>query len=143
MSWLSHAILSLKHGLHRKFIYRTVRSIAKTQLRTFYAGQSRFPNLSDEELYFHTIMSRPGYTEESTRQILERAKSSVQWRQDAPLRLLDVVHALVLEEVPMELDSVVRENIKSRFDYFDDQPRTEMSYSTYYEIVCEIDLFPN
>lgn len=138
MSWLSHAILGLMHRLNRKLIYRKVRSIAKTQLRTFYVVRSRFPNLSDEELYFHTIMLRPGYTEESTRQILERAKSSVQWRQDAPLRLLDVVHTLVLEEMSMDLDSVVKENIESRYDYFDDQPTTEMSYSTYYEIVCEI-----
>ena len=133
MHWFSRVMRYLQHRLYRKFIYRTVRSIAKTQLLTFYAVQSSFPNLSDEELYYHTIMTRPGYTEEAARQVLEEAKQGVE-----PLRFREVVHALVLEEVPMELDSVVRENMKSRFDYFDDHPTTEMSYSTYYEIVCEI-----
>ena len=89
--------------------------------------------MPSEELYYHTISSRPGYTEVTSRKILEDAK-----RHHDPLRLRDVVHALVLEEVPMELDSVVRESIESRYDYFNDQPRTEMVYSTFYEIVCEI-----
>ena len=133
MSWLSRAILSLKHRFLRTFIFRTVKSIAKTQLRSFYAVQSRFPNLPNEELYYHTIMSRPGYTEETARQILEDAK-----RHDAPLRLRDVVHALVMEEVPMELDPVLRWNIESRYDLSDDPSTTEMSFSTYHEIVCDI-----
>lgn len=133
MSWLARAILSLNHRLHRRFIYRTVRSIAKTQLRTFYAVQSSFPNLSDEELYCHTIMTRPGYAEEIAKQVVENAKQGI-----GTLRFRNVVHALVLEEVPMELDSVVRENIKSRFDLTDNPPTTEMSFSSYYGIVCEI-----
>ena len=81
---------------------------------------------------------RPGYTEKIGRQVVENAKQGI-----GLLGLRNVVHALVLEEVPMELDSVVRENIQSHIDYFDDQPRTEMSYSRYHEIVCEIDIFPN
>lgn len=107
--------------------------MAKTQLRTFYALQGRFPNLPNEELYYHTIMTRPGYTEETTRQILDDAK-----RHDTPLRLRDVVNALVLEEVPMELDPVVRQNIKSPFNYSDDPITLEESFSSYYEIVCDI-----
>ena len=133
MSWLSRAILSLKHRFFRTFIFRTVKSIAKTQLRSFYAVQSRFPNLPNEELYYHTIMSRPGYTEETVRQILEDAK-----RHDAPLRLRNVVHALVMEEVAWEFDPFVSSSIESRFEVGGHPARTESSFSSYYEIVCEI-----
>ena len=85
MSWLSRVSLSLKHRLHRKYIFHTVKSMAKTQLRTFYALQGRFPNLPNEELYYHTIMTRPGNTEEAAKQVLEDAK-----QYGDPLRCLSV-----------------------------------------------------
>ena len=133
MPWLSRVIRSLQRKLIRKLVFRTVKATAKKQLLAFYAVQSKFPNMSKEELYHHAIRTRPRYTEEATNQILEIAK-----QVGKPLRFRDVVHALVMEEMPMEFDSMVRSNIESRYNLADKSPANQMSFSTYYEIVCDI-----
>ena len=89
--------------------------------------------MSKEELYYQAIRTRPRYTEEATSQILEIAK-----QVGKPLRFRNVVHALVMEEMPMEFDSMVRSNIESRYNLADKSPANQMSFSTYYEIVCDI-----
>ena len=136
MRWLSRVTLNIKYRFFRKQIFRTVLSIAKTQLRTFYAVKNRFPNLPNEELYFHTLMTRPGYTEGDVRQILDSAVEMT--RDNEPLRLHHVVHALVMEEIPMEMDPIVKRNIESKFQW-DSNGRTNWkTYSSCYEIVLEI-----
>ena len=133
MPWFSQVIRRLQHKLIRKLVFRTVKATAKKQLLAFYAVQSKFPNMSNEELYSHAIRTRPGYTEETTNQILEIAR-----QVNKPLRFRDVVHALVMEEVPIEFDSVMRSNIESRYNLADKSLANQMSFSTYYEIVCNI-----
>ena len=136
MRWLSRVILNLKYRFFRKQIFRTVKSIAKTQLRTFYAVKNRFPNLANEELYFRTIMTRPGYSEEDVRQILESAVEMT--RDNEPLRFQHVVHALVMEEIPMEMDPIVKRNIESKFQWDSNGTLNWRTYTNCYEIVLEI-----
>ena len=133
MPWFSGIIRSLQHKLIRKLVFRTVKATTKKQLLAFYAVQSKFPNMSNEELYYRAIRTRPGYTAETTNQILEIAK-----QVGEPLRFRDVVHALAMEEVPIEFDSMVRSNIESRYNLDDKSPANQMSFSTYYEIICDI-----
>lgn len=133
MRWLSRTILNLKYRFFRKQIFRTVNSISNTQLRTFYAVKNKFPNLPNEELYFHTLMTRPGYTEEDVQQIVEIAKP----RDNEPLRLHHVVGALVMEEIPWEMDPIVRRPIESRFQWDSGGTLNWRTYSSCYEIVLE------
>ena len=133
MPWFSRVIRSLQHKLIRKLVFRTVKATARKQLLAFYAVQSKFPNMSKEELYYHAISTRPGYNAETTNQILEIAK-----QVGEPLRFRDVVHALVMEEAPIEFDSMVRSNIESRYNWDNKSLANQMSFSTYYEIVCDI-----
>lgn len=134
MRWLSRAILNLKYRFFRKQIFRTVESIAKTQLRTFYAVKNEFPNLANEELYFRTLMTRPGYTEEDVRQIVEIAKPG----DNKPLRLHHVVHALVMEELPWEMDVIVQRPIESRFQWDSDGTLNWRTYTSCHAILLEI-----
>ena len=136
MRWLSRAILNLKYRFFRKQIFRTVESIAKTQLRTFYAVKNKFPNLPNEKLYFHTLMTRPGYTEGDVRQILDSAVEMT--RNNEPLRLHHVVHALVMEEIPMEMEPIVQRPIESRFQWDSDGTLNWRTYTSCHAIVLEI-----
>ena len=136
MRWLSHAILNLKYRFFRRLIFRTVKSMAKTQLRTFYAVKNRLPNLPNEELYFYTILTRPRYTEEDVRQILEHA--TVTKGDSEPLRLHDVVFALVMEEIPMEMDPIVKRPIESRFQWDNNAGTNWRTFSSCSEIVWDI-----
>lgn len=136
MRWLLRTILNLKYRFFRKQIFRTVESIAKTQLRTFNAVKNKFPNLANEELYFRTLMTRPGYTEEDVRQILEDAVEMT--RDKEPVRLHHVVHALVMEELPWEMDPIVRRPIESRFQWDSDGTLNWRTYTSCHAIVSEI-----
>ena len=123
----------MKRWFFRKFVFRTAKGIAKRQLRAFYALRNKFPNMSNEELYYCVIRTRPKYTEEMANQIIEIAK-----QEGEPLQFRDVVHALVMEETPMELDSIVRSPTESRYNFNSDSELNEKTFTTYYEIVDSI-----
>ena len=124
-----------RHKRLRKRIFRIATGTAKACLLSFYAVSNEFPDVSNEELYKLVLKCRPGYTEEKINSILETAGSE----RSEPLRFVDVVLAVVMEEMPWELDPIIGTPAKSRYTFEDGpEPKLEEIFSTYYEIVASI-----
>lgn len=73
------------------------RSIAKTQVISLSAVKEKYPNLSQEEQYFNALITRPGYTEETIKGIINSTKESAEKRGDV-LKFNEVVLQLVMIE---------------------------------------------
>lgn len=124
-----------RHKRLRKRIFRVATRTAKACLLSFYAVLNECPDVPNEESYKLALKCRPGYTEERINSVLETARSE----RSEPLRFVDVVLAVVTEEMPWEFDSIVGTPLKSRYTFEDGpEPKLEETFITYYEIVASI-----
>ena len=131
VSWLYR----WRHKRLRKRIFRVATGTAKACLLSFYAVSNEFPDVPNEKLYKLALKCRHGYTEEKISSILETARSE----RNEPLRFVDIVLAVVTEEIPWEFDGIVGTPLKSRYTFEDGpEPRLEETFSTYYEIIISI-----
>ena len=117
----------------RKNTYKNVERTAKICLNSYHTSASIYPNATREELYKMVLRSRQ-YTEEKIKYIMTEAKSL-----SDVVSLSNVVHLVVMEEMPMEYDSIVQTPPKSKYDIFEDTDlKLVETYRSLYEIVCKI-----
>ena len=126
------------HKWKRKRIYKFVKKKLDNLLSSYYRCKEISPYSSKEELYLCALMTFDNdmnamVAGEILKESLETAE-----RIGTPFNLRVVAHTLVTFGMPMELDRIVKQNTKSRFVVGEPEPKSEETFTSYYEIIHKI-----
>lgn len=131
---------NLKLKFWRKRIYNSVKRTAKVCLISYYGFSEQYPNATSKEIYRFVLKSR-GITEQHP--MYEHYERLIQ-ESDS---FIDIVHSIVSDEIPSELDSLIKTSTKSAYEYTLDGKRDLHgkrlgkpweTYATIYEILHEV-----